>query len=73
MNMNRCDTHKNKPRVVNYYLPCFLEISSLKFYRDSVINEIQLLDTNSQIQSDMLNRDPHLFYVISDKYPADQI
>lgn len=52
---------------------CFLEISSLKFNRDSVINEIQLLDTNSQIQSGMLNRDPHLFYVISDKDPADQI
>lgn len=55
-------------------MPCFLEISSLKFYRDCVINEIQLLDTNSQIQSDiLLNRDLHLLYVISAKNPADQI
>lgn len=52
----------------------FLEIASLKFYRDCVINEIQLLDTNSQIHSDIvLNRDPHLLYVIFDKDPADQI
>lgn len=52
----------------------FHEISSLKFYRGCVINEIQLLDANSQIQSDIvLNRDPNWLYVISDKDPTDQI
>lgn len=62
----------NSGKILNAI--CFLEISSLKFYRDCVINEIQLLDSNSQIQSDIvLNGDPHLLYVISAKDHADQI